>query len=144
MSITRNTAAAILVLAVAVGLASCGKNPQEGAKQTTVRIEEAKRTAPGEIPAPEPSKNTVMVLAPPSAPQLVEKQRVKVEADRAKTETQIHGLMDRYSDNMHRPAEKAKYQQQIGRELTTYKRQTLELFKLQQQANANGQPSAAN
>jgi type IV secretory pathway VirB10-like protein len=136
MSNMRNTASVAVALAVAFGLASCGKSPQEGAKHTTVQIETAKRPAPGEIPAPEPSKNTVTVLAPPSAPQLVDKQRVKAEADRAKTEAEIHGLMDRYADNMRRPADKAKYEQQIAQELKTYKRQTLEVYKLQQAAES--------
>jgi hypothetical protein len=141
MRSTHSSAASLaLAVAVAIGLASCGKSPQEGAKHTTVRVEAAKRPAPGEIPAPEPSKNTVMVVVPPSAPQAIDKQREKMEGDRAKTEADIHGLMNRYADNARRPADKAKYQRQIGQELDTYKRQTLALFKLQQAAetaNAN-------
>jgi hypothetical protein len=141
----RNTASVAIAVAASICLTSCGKSPTEGAKHTTVRIEETKRPAPGEVAAPEQSKNTVMVLAPPSAPQLIEKQRATVETERAKTETQIHGLMDRYADNMHRPAEKAKYQEQIAQQLTTYKRQTLTLYKLQQRETAaNRQHTAAD
>jgi hypothetical protein len=146
MSIMRNTAAMVIAV-TAICLAACGKDPQEGAKQTTVSVEAAKRPAPGEVGAPEPSKNTVIVLAPPSAPQLAAKQRATIETERAKTEAQIHGLMDRYANSMRQPAEKARYQQQIEQELSAYKRQTLELYKLQQaaeRANAAAQDPAEN
>jgi hypothetical protein len=139
----------IVAAAFCLGLAACGKNPDEGAKQTKVILEQEaapeQLNASGRPEAPliDPQKKTVVVLVPPSAPLLVERQQAKLMAERDKVETQIHGLMDDYNDSMRNPASKAKYQEQIAQQLETYKRQSLELFKLQQQAartaaNASG------
>jgi hypothetical protein len=133
----RNTTAITLALAAAVLLASCSKSPSdEGAKRTNRVVEAPRSAATGSVgqAAPDASRHTVLVVAPPSAPLLVQKQQAKLEADREVTETQIHGLMDHYSDNMRNPAEKAKYQEQISQQLDAYKRQTLQLYKLQQAA----------
>lgn len=132
-----------LALAAAVLLASCGKSPDEGARHSNRVIEDSRSRAIGVGPAvPDTPRHTVLVVAPPSAPQLAEKQQAKIEADREVTETQIHGLMDRYSENLRNPAEKAKYQEQISRQLDTYKRQTLQLYKMQQAAATANAASA--
>jgi hypothetical protein len=126
------TASTLLAVAIAVALAACGKSPEDGAKHTKVVLEQA--------PHPDvDERKTVVVLAPPSAPQLAERQQVQLAAERGKVETRIHDLMDGYAANLRNPAGKAKYQEEIAQQLATYKRQTLQLYKLQrqnEQANA--------
>jgi hypothetical protein len=126
------TASTLLAVAIAVALAACGKSPEDGAQHTKVVLEQA--------PHPDgDGKKTVVVLAPPSAPQLVERQQAQLAAERGKVETHIHDLMDGYAANLRNPAGKAKYQEEIAQQLATYKRQTLQLYKVQrqrEQANA--------
>lgn len=133
-----------IVVSAASGLAGCGPSPDEGAKRTQVQLEE---NAPGaglnpsgrpDAPWIDPQKKTVTVLAPPSAPQLAERQEAQLIAERTKVDAHIHDLMDGYSGSLRNPASKAKYQTEIAQQLETYKRQTLELYKLQranEQAN---------
>jgi hypothetical protein len=141
------TASTLLAVAFAFALTACGKNPDDGAKQTKLVLEQpphADLNASGRPEAPwiDPQKNTVVVLAAPSAPQLVERQQTQLAAERGKVETHIHDLMDGYAANLRNPAGKAKYQEEIAQELATYKRQTLQLYKLQRQSEqANGQPN---
>jgi hypothetical protein len=133
------TARSLIAVAIALGLAACsGKDPDDGAKQTKLILEEAPHpdlNASGRPEAPwiDPQKKSVIVLAPPSAPQLAERQQAQVAAERAKVEAHIHDLMDGYAANLGNPAGKAKYQEEIGQQLETYKRQTLQLYKLQRQ-----------
>ena len=139
-----STASTLLAVAIAFALAACGKSPDDGAKHTKLILEQpqhADLNASGRPEAPwiDPQKNTVVVLAPPSAPQLAERQQVQLAAERGKVETHIHDLMDGYAANLRNPAGKAKYQEEIAQQLATYKRQTLQLYKLQrqnEQANA--------
>ena len=143
-----NTKACTLIAAaIALSLAACGKSPDAGAKQTKLILEEAPHpdlNASGRPEAPwiDPQKKTVVVLAPPSAPQLVARQEAQIVAERDKVEAHIHDLMDGYSNNLRNPAGKAKYQEEISQQLETYKRQTLQLYKLQRQnEQTNAQPN---
>jgi hypothetical protein len=129
----------LLVIVAAAVAGGCGPGPDEGAKRTQVKLEES---APGnglnpsgrpEAPWIDPQKKTVTVLAPPSAPQLVAREEAQVVAERAKVEAHIQDLMAGYASNLRNPTGKAKYRDQIAQELETYKRQTLQLYKLQQQ-----------
>ena len=132
----------IITVLIAAGLAGCGKHPDDGAKHTRLKVEE--NAANGglhpsgrpEAPLIDPTKKAVVVLAAPSAPQLVARQEARVEADRAKTESQIHDLMDGYTSNMQNPTAKRKYEQQIAQQLDTYKRHSLELYQLRRNAAA--------
>jgi len=139
-----STASTLLAVAIAFAVAACGKSPDDGAKHTKVVLEPAPHAdlnASGHPEAPwiDPTKSTVVVLAPPSAPQLAERQQEQLAAERGKVETHIHDLIDGYAANLRNPAGKAKYQEEITQQLTTYKRQTLQFYKLQrqnEQANA--------
>jgi len=143
-----------MVVAAVATLASCGKGPNEGARHSKLAIEQstgAHAVDPlGHTAAPsiDPERRPLVVLAPPSAPQLSEKRQAQLQEERAKTEADIHCLMDRYTENLRRPADKARYQEQIAQQLDTYKRQMLQIYKFQQQAptsaNAAGQRTAAN
>ena len=134
----------LLLAIVAVAVASgCGPGPDEGAKRTQVKLDES---APGnglnpsgrpEAPWIDPQKKTVTVLAPPSAPQLVAREEAQVVADRAKVEAHIQDLMSGYASNLRNPGSRTKYQQEIAQQLETYKRQTLQLYKLQQRNERN-------
>jgi hypothetical protein len=137
-----------IIVAAASGLTGCGPSPDEGAKRTQVKLEESAAGAglnpSGRAEAPwiDPQKKTVTVLAPPSAPQLVAKQEAQLVAERTKVETHIHDLMEGYASNLRNPSSKAKYQEEIAQQLEDYKRQTLQLYKLQRQNDqANGQPN---
>ena len=132
----------LLTIVAAVGagsLTGCGPSPDEGAKRTQVRLEESEPAAGlipsgrAEAPLIDPQKKTVTVLVPPSAPQLVERQEAQLAAERTNVEEHIHDLMDGYSANLRNPASKAKYREEIAQQLETYKRQTLQLYKLQRQ-----------
>jgi hypothetical protein len=132
------TACTLIAAAITFGLVACGKSPDEGATQTKLILEQAPQpdlNASGRPEAPwiDPQKKTVTVLAPPSAPQLVERQQAQLADERSKVETRIHDLMDDYSANLRNPASKAQYQEQIAQQLETYKRQTLQLYKLHRQ-----------
>jgi hypothetical protein len=127
----------LAILAAALALAGCGKSPEQGAKRTEVKFESSDAQAElnpsgrPEAPLIDPQLKTVTVLAPPSAPQLLAKQEAGIVAERDKVEAQLHDLMDGYSTNMRDPASRAKYQEQIAQQLDTYKRHTLQLYKLQ-------------
>jgi hypothetical protein len=133
------TARTLIAVAIAFGLAACsGKNPGDGAQQTKLILEEPPHhdlnpSGRPEAPWIDPQKKSVVVLAPPSAPQLIERQAAQLAAERSKVETHIHDLMDGYASNLRNPAGKAKYQEEIGQQLETYKRQTLQLYKMQRQ-----------
>jgi hypothetical protein len=140
MTIMHKTALFLLAVAATVAIAACSKSPDAGAKQTRLELKDhdAGRDlhASGRPEAPfiDPQKKNVVVLAAPSAPQLLARQEAKVGAEREKVETKIHGLMDGYASNLGNPNGKEKYQQQIAEQLQTYKRQSLELFLMQRQA----------
>ena len=126
------TTRTLVAVAIAFALAACGKSPDAGAKQTKLVLEQAQQ--------PDLNANSVVVLAPPSAPQLVERQQTQLAAERGKVETHIHDLMDGYAANLRNSAGRAKYQEEIAQQLDTYKRQTLQLYKLQRQTEqANAQ-----
>lgn len=146
----RHTLTGILSVVAAVALAGCGKSPEEGAKQTRLKVEEpgvnGGLVASGRPEAPliDPQKKTVVVLAAPSAPQLAGRQEAKLAAEHEKVEGRIQDLMNNYSSNLGDAAGKAKYEEQIGQELETYKRQSLQLYKLQRQAQLAASRDAAN
>jgi hypothetical protein len=136
----RHTFIGVIALVAAATLAGCGKSPGEGAKQTKLEVEE-----PGvngglipsgrpEAPLIDPQKKTIVVLAAPSAPQLAGREEAKLATDHEKVEGRIQDLMTRYSGNLGNAAGKAKYEEQIGEELETYKRQSLQLYKLKRAA----------
>jgi hypothetical protein len=148
----RNSILWVVAAIAAAGLAGCGKSPDEGAKQTRLKLEEPgvngglNPSGRPEAPLIDPEKKSVVVLAAPSAPQLAMRQEAKLVAEQEKVEGQIHSLMDGYADNLGNSASKAKYGEQITQELETYKRQTLQLYKLQRQAElaANRSKSATS
>jgi hypothetical protein len=140
---------ALTAVAFLLVLAGCGKSPDEGAKQTRVKVEEPsvdgglKPSGRPEAPLIDPQKKKVVVLAAPSAPQLASRQEAQLATEQDKTELQIHELMDSYSNNLGNPASKAKYEEQIGQQLETYKRQSLQLYKMQRQAQLAAREAAA-
>ena len=135
----RSKMIALLAAAAAVALAGCSKSPDAGAKQTRLKVEEPSvngglnPSGRPEAPLIDPAKKTVVVLAAPSAPQLAAREEARIVADREKVEGRIHTLMNSYADNLG-STRKDKYGEQITQELDTYKRQSLQIFKLQQQA----------
>jgi hypothetical protein len=139
----RKTVLLIAAALVAAGLAGCGKSPDTGAKQTRLKLEADSHngmhpSGRPEAPFIDPSRKTVVVLAAPSAPQLVAREAARITGERDKVESQIHGLMSDYTANLHSTANKTKYAEQISQQLETYKRQTLQLYLLQRQADHNG------
>lgn len=132
---------------IAAALAGCGSHPEDGAKQTRLQVEQSDASrglqASGRPEAPfiDPQKKSVVVLAAPSAPQLVAHQQAQIAAEHEKVETKIHDLMDSYSSNLRDPKSRAKYQEQIAQQLDTYKRQSLQLYLLQRQAERTGAAS---
>ncbi len=135
----RSTVIAVLAAAAALGLAGCGKSPDAGAKQTRLKVEEPNvngglnPSGRPEAPLIDPGKKTVVVLAAPSAPQLASREEAKIVSDREKVEGRIHSLMNSYAENLG-SERKDKYGEQITQELDAYKRQSLQIFKLQQQS----------
>ena len=135
----RTTVIAVVAAAAALGLAGCSKSPDAGAKQTRLEVKEASvngglnPSGRPEAPFIDPAKKTVVVLAAPSAPQLTSREEAKITADQQKVDARIHTLMNSYADNLG-STRKDKYGEQITQELDTYKRQSLQLFKLQQQS----------
>jgi hypothetical protein len=135
-------------LLASTSLVGCGPSPDSGAKQTQVRIEQPARSNGSLLPggsaaATETPKNTVVVLAAPSAPQLVAQQQAKLAGEREKVEAQLQELMGSYANNLGNAAGKAKYGEQITQQLEIYKRQSLQLYKLQRQAELAGNRSGA-
>ena len=95
----------LIVTFFGAALVGCGGHPDAGAKQTRLQVEEhaANRglqpSGRPEAPFIDPQKKTVVVLAAPSAPQLVARQQAQLTAEHEKAESQIHDLMERYTDN---------------------------------------------
>lgn len=128
-----------IVAIVGAALAGCGGHPDDGAKQTRLQVEKQaansglQMSGRPEAPLIDPRKKSVVILAAPSAPQLVARQQAQIAAEHEKVETKIHDLMDSYATNLRDAKSREKYREQIAQQLDTYKRQSLQLYLLQRQ-----------
>jgi hypothetical protein len=131
----------LVAIVVAAALAGCGGHPDDGAKQTRLQVEQhdanggLQRSGRPEAPLIDPEKKSVVVLAAPSAPQLAARQQAQITAEHEKSESRIHDLMEGYTNNLRDTKNREKYREQIAQQLETYKRQSLQLYLMQRQAD---------
>jgi hypothetical protein len=119
----------VMFIMLAAGVAGCDKEPSQD-NATKLKQAGAARAAQGS----EPVQNTITVIAPPSAPQQLARREATVTAEHGKTGARVHDLMKGYAQSLGDAKSEQQYRKQLAEQLEIYKRQSLELFKLQQRA----------
>ena len=124
-----------LGLGLVMGLAGCGPGAtdQQGAADALPAIagEEHQVGATG-IPI-DPSQKKVVVVTPPGSARTPQQQMSELQAQNARTEARIATGMKTYSGNLGNAEARDRVASGMNDDLEAYKKQSLELYKLQQQ-----------
>lgn len=127
----------IAVLGIAFCVASCSpdKSTPSRARDTqslpTITPDEPQKGATG-IPI-DPSKKDVVIVTPSGAARTPQESMQELQVQNAKTGAAIDAHMRTYSENLHDPDTKARVAKEMADDLETYKRQSLEMYRLQKQ-----------
>jgi hypothetical protein len=131
----------VTLLGISLSVAACSPD------RTT-----ASRTAPESVPAIaadapqvgatgipiDPDKKKVVVITPSGAERTREQAMAELQAQNAKTGAEIAARMQTYSENLDSNEAKARLAAEMADDLDAYKKQSLEMYKLQQAPRTAG------
>lgn len=130
MKTLRSTIALALILAL-MGCGGGSTDQEAATSPPAVSVEEPQVGVTG-IPI-DPSQKTVVVVTPPGAARSPQQQMSELQAQNTRTEAQIAARMQTYSGNLGNAEVRNRVASQMDDDLEAYKKQSLEMYKLQQQ-----------
>ena len=121
-----------LLLAAFLASAGCG-NGSVGKQPAIVQPASSAEQRPlGVTGVPiDPAKKTVLVVNAPSQAVSPQQSMSQLQSEQQKTEAKLAKLMKSYSGNINNAKTKDKLTKEMSGQLEDYKRQSLELYRLQ-------------
>lgn len=135
MGTLRSVAAEVISLAIILGLTGCSPgctDQRDAAKTLPAVTDEEQQVGVTGIPI-DPSRKTVVVVTPPGAARDAQEQMSELKAQNARTEARLASQMNAYAGHLADGGARDRIAGQMHEDLEAYKKQSLELYKLQQQ-----------
>lgn len=138
------TLRSMATVAIMFGLTGCSPgctDQRDVAKTLPAVTDEQQQVGVTGIPI-DSDRKTVVVVTPPGAARNPQDQMSELKAQNARSEARITSQMETYAGQLADTGAKGRIASQMNEDLEAYKKQSLEMYKLQQQMPGTPTPRA--